>query len=55
MHHILEIENRGMKPSEILLEANALGWTIQESQARAAVDFLKKMGMVKEIADCPVV
>ena len=48
MHHILKKEKRPLKPEEILEEARALEWHIDEQEATAAISFLKQIKMIEE-------
>ena len=48
MHHILKKENRPLKPEEILEEAKALEWHIDEQEAADAISFLKQIKMIEE-------
>ena len=48
MHHILKKENRPLKPEEILEEARALEWNIDEQEAADAISFLKQIKMIEE-------
>ncbi len=46
MFHILKPRKR-MRPSQILDEAKALDWSITEDEAKASIEFLKKMSLNK--------
>jgi uncharacterized protein YwgA len=46
MYHILKAKER-MRASEILDEAKALDWSINEEEAKAAVNVLRNMGLIE--------
>ena len=47
MCHILKIESKPMKTKQILDQAKALDWKINEDEAKAAIKFLKDIGLVE--------
>lgn len=48
MHHILKKENKPLTPEEILEEARALEWHIDEQEATDAISFLKQIKLIEE-------
>jgi hypothetical protein len=46
MHHILKTKGP-MKASQILTEAKSLHWDITDDEAKASIDFLKKIDLIK--------
>lgn len=46
MYHVLKAKKR-MRASQILGEAKALGWSLNEEEAKAAVEVLKNLGLVE--------
>ncbi|MFZ3058405.1 MAG: hypothetical protein WA102_01590 [Candidatus Methanoperedens sp.] len=46
MYHILKIENKPMTTYEIMEEAKALNWEIEEVKAQEALKFLKGIKMI---------
>lgn len=47
MHHILKFEKKPMTPSDILREAETLGWNMALEDATSSMQFLKSMGFIK--------
>ena len=48
MHHILKKEKKPMEADDILEEAKALEWHIDEKEAADAISFLKQIKMIEE-------
>ena len=49
MFHILKSQGRAMKPSQLSNAARDLGWGLTQDEINIVADFLKELGLIKEL------